>query len=124
MNKSRRNFLQIGSMLGLATVMTGGLNAIAFGRSSKNAGNGFSIPMQILADPLMGITLEMWSQSINSKFTVGLRGVQLTSMTLIAVQDLNPPSAKGTGKECFSLVFSGPSDLALRQDTYTLQNSR
>src|SRR5262250_1795007 len=108
MNKSRRNFLQMGSMLGLATVMTGGLNAIAFGRSSKGSGNGFSIPRQILSDPLMGTTLEMWSQSINSKFTVGLRGVQLTSMTLIAVHDLNPPSAKATGRECFSLVFSGP----------------
>jgi hypothetical protein len=130
MNYSRRRFLQTGSTFGLAALVTGGIGSIAFGQqTSRRLGSGIGtpIPKAALKDPLYNITRAMFTQNLKTRFLVSLGGVSITTMTLIEVNDLNPPSAKNPGttsRDCYSLVFTGPSRLSLGQNTYTFEHSK
>ena len=131
MNFSRRSFLQTGSKVGFAALVTGGLGSIAFGQQ-KNApllgsGLGAAVPKASLADPLYNISRAMFRENLKTKFGVSLGGVKVTSMTLIEVNELNPDFAKNDGttsRDCYSLVFSAPSNRTLGQNTYTVEHSK
>lgn len=125
MNQSRRRFLRVGSMMGLAAVVRGGLSPLAFGQSKQQLGSGIGnvIPKQVFADPLFYLSRKIFTQNLNTKFAFSLGEVKLGYLVLIEVNDLNPPYIKGevtNGKECFSAVFQGPRSLPLRQETYTI----
>ena len=129
MSVSRRSFLQTGSRFGLAALLANPIARVALGQEvlSKRLGTGIGnpVPRQVLADRLYNISRAMFIDNLKTKFTFRLGRVALTDMTLIEVEDLNPPfvHSDGTGsRDCFSLVFRGPSDLRLRQDTYTLDH--
>ncbi|MEK6289189.1 MAG: hypothetical protein AABO57_26040 [Acidobacteriota bacterium] len=69
----------------------------------------------------------MFTETLKSKFTFRLGEVALTDLTLIEVIDLNPPFAKSDGtstRDCFSLVFKGPRNLPLGQNTYTVEHGK
>ena len=129
MKLSRRSFLETGGTLGLAALFSGGFSAIAFGQTSSpslGSGLGATVPKETLEDTLYNITRAMFTDNLKTKFTLSLNGVKLTDVTLIEVNDLNPPFVKGDGtnpRECFSVVFGGPRTLPLRQNTYTLEHS-
>ncbi len=131
MKISRRSFLETGSKVGLAAVFSSQIYAIALGQQEPSqqlgTGIGATIPKEVFNDPLYNITRVMFAQNLGTKFTFSLGGVKLTEVTLIEVNDLNPPFVKGNGtssRECFSVVFSGPRSLPLRQDTYSIEHSR
>lgn len=125
MNQTRRRFLHVGSMMGLAAVVRGGLAPLAFGQSKQQLGTGIGnvIPKQVFADPLFYLSSKIFTQNLNTKFAFSLGEVKLGYLVLIEVNDLNPPYIKGevtNGRECFSLVFQGPRSLPLRQETYSI----
>lgn len=125
MNQSRRRFLHVGSMMGLAAVVRGGLAPLAFGQNKQQLGSGIGnvIPKQVFADPLFYLSRKIFTQNLNTKFAFSLGEVKLGYLVLIEVSDLNPPYIKGevtNGRECFSAVFQGPRSLPLRQETYTI----
>ena len=69
----------------------------------------------------------MFTDNFKTRFTLSLKRVKLTDVTLAEVNDLNPPFVKSDGtdtRECFSIVFEGPRSLPLRQDTYTIEHSK
>lgn len=128
MNQSRRRFLQVGSMMGLAAIVRGGIAPHAFGQSKQELGTGIGnvIPKQMYADPLYSLSSKIFTENLKTKFAFSLGGVKLGQMVLIEVHNLNPPYVKSevtNGRECFSLVFKGPRKLALRQETYTIEHS-
>ena len=125
MNQTRRRFLHVGSMMGLAAVVRGGLAPLAFGQSKQQLGTGIGnvIPKQVFADPLFYLSSKIFTQNLNTKFAFSLGEVKLGYLVLIEVNDLNPPYIKGevtNGRECFSAVFQGPRSLPLRQETYSI----
>ena len=131
MNLSRRSFLETGSKLGLAAIFSGQISSIVLGQQKSSpplgSGIGHPIPKEALNDPLYNITRAMFAENLRTKFTFSLGGVKLTEVTLIEVNDLNPPFVKGNGttsRECFSVVFQGPRSLPLGQDTYTIDHTR
>ena len=129
MKLSRRRFLETGGKLSLAVAFSSGFSAIAFGQTSSSrlgSGLGATVPKEALEDTLYQITRAMFTDNFRSRFTLSLKGVKLTDVTLIEVNDLNPPSFKSDGtnpRECFSVVFEGPRTLPLAQNTYTLEHS-
>lgn len=130
MKLSRRSFLETGSKVGLAAVFSVGFSSIAFGQTSSphlGSGLGATIPKEALDDTLAKITRAMFTDNFNTTFTFSLHGVTLADVTLIEVNDLNPPFVKGDGtdtRECFSVVFEGPRDLPLGQNTYTIEHGK
>ena len=131
MNISRRSFLGAGSKVGLAAIFSSRICSLAVGQQKPSqqlgTGIGAPIPREVFSDPLYYITRAMFAENLRTKFTFSLGGVKLTDVTLIEVNDLNPPFIKGNGttsRECFSVVFQGPRSLPLRQNTYTIEHAR
>ncbi len=134
MNISRRSFLRVGSMIGVSAAMIPGtLASIALGQKGQDdkfelgTGIGFPIPRAALSDPLATITRAMYQQNMGSKFSFSLRGVKVADMTLWAINDLNPPfvpSKPTSTRECFSLVFSGPTTPNLKQGTFAIDHPK
>src|SRR5262252_295234 len=131
MNLTRRSFLHMGSMVGLAAMVGGGSVAAALGKQRRRhielgSGMTFPIPKNALQDTLSRITMAMFEANINTKFRVTFRGAFLTELVLIAVNNLNPPFVKnppGGTKEAYALVFrSGNIDLP--QNTYTFESTK
>jgi hypothetical protein len=129
MNTSRRSFLRTGGIMGVTAIFTGRFATLALGQQKSNpslgTGIGNTVPKTATLDPLYHITRAMFTQNLNSKFSFSSGAVYLADFTLIAVNDLNPPYAKGDGTstaECFALVFQGPSGLALSQGTYSIRH--
>ena len=129
MNQLGRSFIRTGSMICLAALLSGRLSSIVFAQEPSRdleSGLGFVIPKEVLNDPLYKITRAMFTENLRTKFTFHMGEVRLTEMTLIEVNNLNPPFVKGDGtssRDCFSLVFRGPPGRPLRQGTYTLEHS-
>jgi hypothetical protein len=115
-------------MLGLTSVLGGQLGGLAFGQQKPvplGTGLGTPIPKEALKDPLYAITRATFLNNLDTKFSFSLGSVFLADLVLIGVQDLNPPYVKsdGTGnRDCFALVFQGPSRLPLRQGTYIVSH--
>jgi len=132
MDLSRRSFLHVGGMLGLAALAQGALAPLALaGQRHKNrdlgSGVGFVVPKQTLNDPLYLMTRAMFTENLYTKFAFSLGGVKLGYFVLVDVIDTNPafvPSNPTSVRECFSLVFQGPKGLPLRQETYTITHSK
>lgn len=126
---SQRSSLRTASMISLAALFCCCLGSAAFGQDRSRdfeAGLGFVIPKEVHNEPLYKITRSMFTKNLDTKFTLFLKEVRVTEMTLIEVNNLNPSFVKGDGtssRETFSLVFRGPLDLPLQQDTYTLEHS-
>lgn len=79
--------------------------------------------------PLDQIPLAQWLQLVDSMFMVRTDSVQLAELNLIRVEHaakLSPPSPGSITPELetFSLIFQGPANRALRQNTYRLQHSK
>jgi hypothetical protein len=130
MNSSRRKFLRMSSMMGLATVVTGNFASVAFSQHDKRewlgTGLGFRIPKAALKDPLSQISRQMFERCIDTKFTFSsLQGKQSATMMLTAVEDfqkLNSDPTSADPNNCFLIIFSGPASPALSQNTYSVQN--
>jgi hypothetical protein len=130
--KSRRSFLQMGTTAGLALTfgaMLPGRMATAFAQKPENhelgSGIGFPIPKLAASDPLAHITRGMFNSSMLTVFAFSKNGVPLTTMTLAEIDVRNPPFVKAdptSTRECFAVVFSGPSSQPLRQGTYDVSN--
>lgn len=115
--------------MGLAAIVRGVSAPLAYGQSKQELGSGIGtvVPKQVLAEPLYNFTSAMFKENLKTKFSFSLGGVKLGNFVLIQVNDLNPPEVREpltNGRECFSLVFEGPRSLPLRQETYTLEQSR
>ena len=128
MNSSRHRFFRTGSTIGLAVLFSCQLSPAALAQDPAQkleTGIGFAIPKEVLNDPLYKITRAMFSKNLDTKFTFLLKEARLTEMTLVEVNNLNPPFVKGDGtssRETFSLVFLGPVAVPLKQDTYNLEH--
>jgi len=114
MSLSRRKFLRAGTLVAIAagiplkTLMGQTITqSSALLPTSGRLNAGFNLNREIFARHLN----TMFSFSRNNFVGVGVK--------LVEVNDLTPKTA-ATGKECFGVVFVGPRNSPLRQDTYSV----
>jgi len=130
MKRYARSFPATRSMLVLASLVLCGVGRVTLAQQTSpplGSGIGHVVPKEVRNDPLYKITRAMFAENLKTKFTFQLEDEKLTEMTLIAVNDLNPPSFKSDGtniRETFSLVFREPSGMPLRQNTYTVEHDK
>ncbi len=120
MSISRRGFLRVGSMFGVAAIIPSGINGIAFADSTGDA------TFSAAANRLSKMTLSKFVAQVNTTFRFKLKKVGWVDFQLIETTDLKPLSAQGStddNSECFFLLFEGPADLPLTQETYTVKHS-
>lgn len=130
MKRYTRSLPATSSMLVLASIVLCGIGRASLAQQTSpplGSGIGHVVPKTALNDPLYKITRAMFTENLKTKFTFQLEDEKLAEMTLIAVNDLNPPSFKSDGtntRETFSLVFREPSGLLLEQHTYTVKHDK
>ena len=106
MSSSRREFLKRGSWVALAAGVPLSLSGkvLGIGVTSSAAGSG--------------LTRAAFESQLNTKFLIN-QGSSKVAVTLVEVANLG---SKKSGKEGFSLLFRGPEETALRQDTYLIEH--
>jgi hypothetical protein len=111
MSLSRRKFLRAGTLVAIsASIPSRSLAARTVSQLSSflPAGN------QLV------LNRESFSRHLNTKFSFAHKQLQGVSVKLIEVNDLTPKTMAAAGKECFAVVFIGPSNASLRQETYAV----
>jgi hypothetical protein len=94
------------------------------GTSSAGWGNG-QIPAASMRDPVYYLTADSFSPHVGTQFSFSFNRFKTVQMKLVKVEDLRPAAVKEStivGKDCFSILFQGPSNLPLNQDSYRLKH--
>lgn len=116
MSFSRRKFLRAGTLVAISA----GIplkNVIAGTRGAAESTLDHSS-----LDKRLSLNRESFARHLNTNFSFRHRDIASATLELVEVNDLTPeagkPSARATGKECFSAVFVGSRKTPLRQETY------
>jgi len=123
MSISRRKFLHAGTLF----VVSAGVPLKIFAGEALNAvtSKANSIPLGgSAANGIASFNSEVFSRHLNTKFS--LKHEHAASVVRLIEVNHWPGSANRLaakdGRECFSLVFVGPKNQALRQNTYEVNH--
>lgn len=114
MSLSRRKFLRAGTLVAVAA----GIPMKTLIARTLSQPNSF-LPTISQMDAGSSLNRESFSLYLNTRFAFADKEHQELSVKLIEVNDLTPKTAT-YGKECFGLVFIGPRNAPLRQETYSV----
>jgi hypothetical protein len=115
MSLSRRKFLRAGTLVAISA----GIPLKTLVASTISQPSSF-LPTNHQLNAGSYLTRESFSRHLNTKFSFSLKGLQGVSVKLIEVNDLTPKTMATSGKECFAVVFIGPRNAPLRQETYAV----
>jgi hypothetical protein len=107
MSSSRREFLKRGSLMALVAGIPLGVGEKTLGMEAIPAGGGLS--------------KAAFESQLNTKFLINQEAAKI-AVTLVSVTNLASRKETKTGKEGFSLVFRGPKETALPQNTYVIEH--
>ena len=110
MSSSRREFLKRGTLMALAAGVPLALTEKASGMvtaSSKTA----------------GLTLASFRSQLGTSFLINLETTKVKT-TLVNVENFASRKQTAAGKEGFSLLFRGPQEASLKQDTYLIEHEQ
>ena len=111
MSSSRREFLKRGTWMALIAGFPLGLseNVLGLGAAGGSAA--------------AGLNKAAFESQLHTKFLVNQEAAKVP-FTLVDVVNLASGKANRTSKEAFSLLFRGPKDMALQQDTYLIEHEK
>ena len=111
MSSSRREFLKRGSWMALMAGVPLGLsqNVLGLGAAPGSAA--------------AGLNKAAFESQLHTKFLINQEAAKVP-VTLVDVANLASGKANKTSKEAFSLLFRGPKDTTLQQDTYLIEHEK
>ena len=111
MSSSRREFLKRGSWMALMAGVPLGLsqNVLGLGAAPGSAA--------------AGLNKAAFESQLHTKFLINQEAAKVP-VTLVDVANLASGKANKTSKEAFSLLFRGPKDTPLQQDTYLIEHEK
>jgi hypothetical protein len=117
---NRRHFIRTGALVAVSAGIP--LKAVAETLNYPNSNaNKVTAPLSPLHNASSHFDMATFAHQLNTNFRLshptGSKGV----VKLIEVKDWRNNETKKTGRECFSLVFSGPA--SLRQNTYSVDHT-
>ncbi|HSE24924.1 MAG TPA: hypothetical protein VLB68_24905 [Pyrinomonadaceae bacterium] len=111
MSSSRREFLKRGTLMALATGVPLGLSEKASTMGLTGTSNA------------SGLSLAAFKSQIDTTFLINHEGSKV-EVKLIDVTSFASRKQSKTGKEGFSLLFHGPKDTILKQNTYLIEHEK
>lgn len=108
MRSSRREFLKRGTFVALAAGFPLALTETALGVGSTKSTAG-------------GLNLDAFKSQLGTTFLVNSEASKVM-MTLVNVTNFASRQQIAAGKEGFSLLFRGPKETTLKQDTYLIEH--
>lgn len=111
MTSSRREFLKRNTLMALVAGVPLGLSekALGIGVIASSAGSGLS--------------KAAFESQLNTKFVIN-QGASKLTVTLVEVANFASRKESKIGKEGFSLLFRGPKDTTLQQNTYVIEHEK
>lgn len=106
MSSSRRDFLKRGTLVALAAGVPLTLTGKASGMGNSKAA---------------GLNMASFKSQLGTNFSINHQAVKL-KMKLVDVTNFASRKQAAAGKEGFSLLFRGPEDNTLKQDTYLIEH--
>lgn len=111
MRSSRREFLKRGTWMALAAGVPLSLSENALGMGAAPAGAGFAL------------NKAAFESQLNTKFLIN-EGASKVAVTLVDVANIGSRKENRAGKEGFSLLFRGPKETTLQQNTYLIEHEK
>ena len=108
MTSSRREFLKRGTFVALAAGVPLALTEKAFGTATSTAA---------------GLNMASFKSQLGSSFQIYYQASKV-KITLVDVANFASRKQNEAGKEGFSLLFRGPKETALKQDTYLIEHEQ
>ena len=105
MSSSRREFLKRGTLVALAAGMPLALTTKVAGMGSKAA----------------GLNRASFEAQLGTSFLIKHQATKV-NLTLVEVTNFASRKQTASGREGFALLFRGPKDVVLRQDTYFIEH--
>ena len=105
MSSSRREFLKRGTFMALAAGVPLALTEKAFGMGTTAA----------------GLNLASFKSQIGTSFLINHQASKV-KVTLVDIKNFASRKQAEAGKEGFSLLFRGPKEATLKQDTYLIEH--
>ena len=123
MSVSRRVFLKAGTTASISTAVilqtASAANLLGIGREGQRTPQpSFAIPSESQLDALNSLSMEIFSGLKNTAFHLYSGAVKIVKVELVEVKALKVRPKLNA----FSLVFKGPADLALAQNTYKVRH--
>lgn len=118
---TRRKFLQTGAVVTLGAGLP--MKALADTLSPSMSQSNTSRAHALLAGAGSYFDMETFSGQLNTYFRFSDATVKNATLKLVEITDWRTKPIKKTGRECFSLIFSGDESSSLAQNTYTVQHS-
>ena len=108
MSSSRRDFLKRGTFVALAA-------GVPLTLTGKASGMGTSTTT--------GLSMTAFKSQLGTKFFINHESSKV-KMTLVDVTNFASRKQTAAGKEGFSLLFDGPKETTLKQDTYLIEHEQ
>ncbi len=112
MSSSRREFLKRSTLGALAAGVPLAITekAFALGTTTKSTAAG------------LNLDLESFESQLGSYFLINREVAAKVKVRLVHVTNFASENETAAGKEGFSLIFRGPKDATLEQDTYVIEH--
>lgn len=107
MRSSRREFLKRGTLVALAAGVPLALTEKAFGNAKTAA----------------GLNMASFKSQLGTSFQINYQASKV-KFTLVGVANFASRKETAAGKEGFSLLFRGPQEATLKQDTYLIEHEQ
>jgi uncharacterized protein DUF6916 len=108
MSSSRREFLKRGTFMALAAGVPLALTENTFGTTKSTPA---------------GLNMASFKSQLGSSFIINHQASKV-KITLVDVSSFANKKQTAAGKEGFSLVFRGPKEADLKQDTYLIEHEQ
>ena len=108
MSSSRREFLKRGTLMALAAGVPLSLTEKAFGTTKSTAA---------------GLNMTAFKSQLGTSFHINHQASKV-NFKLVDVTSFASWKQTAAGKEGFSLLFRGPKETTLKQDTYLIQHDQ
>ena len=106
MSRSRREFLKRGTFVALAAGFPLALTEKAFGTTKSTTG---------------GLNMTSFKSQLGTSFVINHQASKV-KLELVDVSSFASRKQAAAGREGFSLLFRGPQELTLKQDTYLIEH--
>ena len=110
MSSSRREFLKRGSLMALAA-------GVPLSLTEKASGMGTA------TSKTAGLTMASFKSQLGSSFLINHEASKV-KITLVDVTSFASRKQTAAGKEGYSLLFRGPKETTLKQDTYLIEHEQ
>lgn len=125
---SRRHFLKAGTMVGLSAALPLSALEVMAGQQRQVEPVGSTLAGRTRLEITRSLTKELFAAHLNTKFRVKMGASEIVEIELIKVSEINlasrTVSLETSRQDCFAVLFRGPRETSLRQNTYQMEHGQ